>query len=75
MSWKRLIQMLYKSSNKLLLGYKKFNVSLFNFREPPLKWKNNFKLQDVMVAVSKLCKLAPMKVLVSELNQFQRCLF
>ena len=75
MSWKRLIQMLYKSPNILLLGYKKFNVSLFTFREHPLKWKNNFKLQNVMVAVSKLCKLAPMKVLVSEFNQFQRRLF
>lgn len=72
MSWKRRIQMLYKSSNKLLLGHEKFNVPLFTFREPPLKWKNNFKLQNVMVAISKLCKLAPMKVLVSELNQFQR---
>ena len=28
-----------------------------------------------MVAISKLGKLAPMKVLVSELNQFQRHLF
>ena len=39
MSWKRLIQMLYKRSNKLLLGYKKINVPLFSFWEPPLKWK------------------------------------
>ena len=30
-------KMLYKSTNKLLLGYKKFNVPLFTFREPPLK--------------------------------------
>ena len=51
MSWKRLIQMLYKRSNKLLLGYKKIIVPLFPFREPPLKWKNNFKLQNVMVAI------------------------
>ena len=43
--------MLYKSTNKLLLGYKKFNVPLFTFREPPLKWKNNVKLQNVMVAI------------------------
>ena len=34
---------------KLLLGHKK--LQLFTFREPPLNWKNNFKLQNVMVAI------------------------